>query len=173
MKKVIFKDLPSTETPINASNLNQVQNNIEEEFTNINNKFIGRAVASGQDKITTDGTEQVYKFASKTIHRGSEDTITINTSTGKATINKDIGFVRFFINSQINSTGNSAYLTVKLYKNNTQIGNMRFKPAVNFETRGSSFFYDTLSTGDVLHITITSDSTSLTMNTTTVIMEEL
>lgn len=173
MKKVTFKDLPSTETPINASNLNLVQNNIEEEFTNINNKFIGRITASSQDKTTTAGTEQIYKFASETINRGSEDTITINTSTGKATINKDIGLVRFFVNSQIYSAGSAGHLTVKLYKNNAQLGNMRFKPTTSYETRGSSFFYDTLSVGDVLHITITSDSTSLTMNNTSVIMEEL
>lgn len=29
MKKINFQDLPSTETPINSSNLNQMQNNIE------------------------------------------------------------------------------------------------------------------------------------------------
>lgn len=36
MEKIIFEDLPSTNTPINAENLNKIQENVENE---INNKF--------------------------------------------------------------------------------------------------------------------------------------
>lgn len=35
MEKIIFEDLPSTNTPINANNLNQLQNNIENEINGI------------------------------------------------------------------------------------------------------------------------------------------
>ena len=40
MNKVIFEDLPSTNTPINASNLNLVQNNIENEINGITDKIV-------------------------------------------------------------------------------------------------------------------------------------
>lgn len=32
MEKIIFEDLPSTKTPINATNLNKLQTNIENQF---------------------------------------------------------------------------------------------------------------------------------------------
>lgn len=34
MEKINFQDLPSTSTPVNATNLNAVQTNVETEFTN-------------------------------------------------------------------------------------------------------------------------------------------
>lgn len=40
MNKINFEDLPSTNTPINSANLNQLQDNIENEFNNyINNNL--------------------------------------------------------------------------------------------------------------------------------------
>lgn len=36
MKKIEFKNLPSTETPLSAENLNQLQSNIEESCVAIN-----------------------------------------------------------------------------------------------------------------------------------------
>lgn len=36
MEKIEFKDLPSTDTPINAENLNKIQTNIEIAINNIN-----------------------------------------------------------------------------------------------------------------------------------------
>lgn len=40
MEKVIFEDLPSTNTPINASNLNLVQDNVENEINGITDKIV-------------------------------------------------------------------------------------------------------------------------------------
>lgn len=34
MQKINFQNLPSTETPLNATNLNQLQQNVENEFNN-------------------------------------------------------------------------------------------------------------------------------------------
>lgn len=39
MEKINFNDLPSTDTPINSSNLNQLQTNVENEINFIDNKF--------------------------------------------------------------------------------------------------------------------------------------
>ena len=39
MEKIIFEDLPSTNTPLNASNLNKIQENVENNINEINNKF--------------------------------------------------------------------------------------------------------------------------------------
>lgn len=38
MEKIIFEDLPSTKTPLNAENLNQIQNNIENAIIEIDDK---------------------------------------------------------------------------------------------------------------------------------------
>ena len=37
MNKIEFKDLPDTSTPLNASNLNLIQSNIEDEFERLEN----------------------------------------------------------------------------------------------------------------------------------------
>lgn len=39
MKKIEFKNIPSTETPLSASNLNLMQQNIEDEFNTLNKYF--------------------------------------------------------------------------------------------------------------------------------------
>lgn len=39
MKKIQFKNKPDTTTPVNADNLNLLQENVEEEFNTLNNKF--------------------------------------------------------------------------------------------------------------------------------------
>lgn len=39
MEKIIFEDLPSTKTPLNAHNLNKIQENAEVAIDGINNKF--------------------------------------------------------------------------------------------------------------------------------------
>ena len=138
-----------------------------------NQNLIAQILANTQDKPATAGTEQLYKIATKTISRGSDDIITVNTSTGKATVNKDVGLVRIILNTQVYSTGSATYLTIRGYKNNTQFGNMRFKPQTGYETRASSFFYTTLSKGDILDIRIVSDSTTLTMQNASIIIEQL
>ena len=39
MEKIIFEDLPSTKTPINANNLNKIQENVENAINEVNDKF--------------------------------------------------------------------------------------------------------------------------------------
>lgn len=40
MEKIDFKNLPDTNTPLNAENLNQVQTNVENEFVNTQSKLV-------------------------------------------------------------------------------------------------------------------------------------
>ncbi len=39
MEKIIFEDLPSTKTPLNAENLNQIQTNVENSLNEVDDKF--------------------------------------------------------------------------------------------------------------------------------------
>ena len=39
MEKIIFEDLPSTKTPLNAENLNKIQTNAENAINEVDNKF--------------------------------------------------------------------------------------------------------------------------------------
>lgn len=39
MEKIIFEDLPSTKTPLNAENLNQIQINAQNSINEVDNKF--------------------------------------------------------------------------------------------------------------------------------------
>lgn len=39
MEKIIFEDLPSTKTPLNAENLNKIQENVENAINEVNDKF--------------------------------------------------------------------------------------------------------------------------------------
>lgn len=55
LKKVVFKDLPSTDTPIDANNLNTIQNNTNEALNNLeeqiqaNTNDISTMIESGND----------------------------------------------------------------------------------------------------------------------------
>ena len=68
MEKINFKDLPSTETPINAENLNQMQDNIEDA--------IGEIVGSGSNDYGS-----YVKFADGTMICRRTITKIINCST--------------------------------------------------------------------------------------------
>ena len=182
MEKVIFEDLPSTNTPINANNLNKSQDNAEKAINEVANsvtalkttlegKNIFIIKASGETAITTAGTEQVYAINTKTITRG-EDIITI--ANGKATVKKELGLCRITGSVQIYSApSNVSYLTVRVYKNGISIGNVRFRPLASYQTYPISVFYDEISENDVLEVRMLSDSTSLKLNGVSIIVEQL
>jgi hypothetical protein len=70
MEKIIFEDLPSTKTPLNAENLNKIQENVENNINEINNKFkysteeqiigtwFGKPLYGKTFRLTNIGTEQ-------------------------------------------------------------------------------------------------------------------
>ena len=78
MEKIIFEDLPSTKTPLNAENLNQIQNNIEnaiievdDKVKEINNKNIYSTEEIKTNKIWIDD-KPIYKITiERSISTGS------------------------------------------------------------------------------------------------------
>lgn len=58
MNKINFENLPSTNTPINSSNLNQMQTNVENEFANKYNLTRGTVIPNNSDlnNFTTLGS---------------------------------------------------------------------------------------------------------------------
>lgn len=57
MEKINFEDLPSKNTPINATNLNQIQTNVENEFEKTNNNVSTLDTKVG-DLTTLNTTDQ-------------------------------------------------------------------------------------------------------------------
>lgn len=73
MEKIIFEDLPSTKTPLNATNLNKIQENFEESINKINDEIIlinNKSVFSTKEQkigMWIDGKSLYRKTLSKTI----------------------------------------------------------------------------------------------------------
>lgn len=66
MEKIIFEDLPSTNTPINANNLNTVQDNVERALENTGGAG-NLKIALGLDQDTYDSTA-TYSVGDLVIH---------------------------------------------------------------------------------------------------------
>ena len=64
MQKINFQDLPSTTTPINASNLNQIQTNTENAINSINTLTLihQRAYSSGWQTEGTFSSSAKYVY---------------------------------------------------------------------------------------------------------------
>ena len=124
MEKIVFEDLPSTTTPLNASNLNKIQENaenaiedIEKQITSINEKFI------------TGKYIRVVKLSTQAVPRASVvdviwDISTTNTTNGilKLEDNKIVlkeGNHTVLINVQVqNIDDTTKYLYVKKSEGN-------------------------------------------------------
>ena len=100
MEKINFNDLPSTDTPINSSNLNQLQTNVENEINVVNKKF---NYSTSEQRIGTwiDGKDlfrRVYNCG-KLTNAG-----TTTVSTGLSNVNYiDMSGVAIYIG--VGSTG--------------------------------------------------------------------
>lgn len=115
MNKITFKDLPSTETPINAENLNLMQENIENTIES--KTLLWEGIASARDSITLNDDYTKYNF--------------LHIVTGTETLD----FGSALIASTI-STGNEIDAS-KLYVNGngqTQIHSARFFTTGNNKT---------------------------------------
>lgn len=64
MEKIIFEDLPSTNTPLNAENLNKIQDNIEDAIQElINKEIVLYENATGSNgTITLSDSIENYKY---------------------------------------------------------------------------------------------------------------
>lgn len=58
MEKIIFENYPSTETPLNANNLNQLQDNVEEALSDLNEDIEESITEATEKNIITASLEQ-------------------------------------------------------------------------------------------------------------------
>lgn len=108
MEKIIFEDLPSTKTPLNASNLNQIQENVEvainelkQEIINVTGNFINVKKNSTQSISANTYTNIVW------------DIETYNDTNGLLVLN----------NNKISLTSGTHNLLVIIQTQNTNAAN--------------------------------------------------
>jgi hypothetical protein len=112
MKKIEFQDYPSTETPLNAGNMNGMQTNIEEEF-DVRGNAIEVSLSVAQ---TITGTDQVkVNFDEVTVQSG--ELLTLDNNGIK--IGKGISTI--LVNYTLWIENNKGYGSVHVFKNNEQL----------------------------------------------------
>lgn len=117
MQKITFEDLPSTNTPINASNLNALQTNVENAIPILN--YHRRMMASTTNWTTTN---QFIAFPFSTFVEGDSSLITWNNNN-TFTLNKNVKKIRIRGQMQFqNKTGSECWLMADIFKNGGQIG---------------------------------------------------
>lgn len=63
MQKINFENLPSTNTPINATNLNAIQDNAENEINSLRNDFSKKIIQMIKSENTDDYTTSFNNFS--------------------------------------------------------------------------------------------------------------
>lgn len=92
MEKIQFENLPSTNTPINADNLNLLQDNVENEFNNItNSKIVFEQSYKSTDAQDIEIDASDYLFYEVLYQCGQYDGI---QTTGKIPIGKQTQLLR-------------------------------------------------------------------------------
>lgn len=113
MEKINFTNLPDQTTPVNASNMNLMQNNIENA---INTKNIITATISSNHTIQTSNTYEQLILNSKT-SKGSSFTL---TNDGAILIGSGISVIKLSANVSFNSvTAGLKWITI--YKNDAVV----------------------------------------------------
>ena len=112
MNLIEFQDYPSTETPLNASNLNQVQTNVKEEF-DIRGNAIEASMSTAQNITGTDQSK--VKFDEVKVQSG--ELLTLDNNGIK--IGKGISTI--LVNYTLWIENNGGYASVHVYKNNEQL----------------------------------------------------
>ena len=105
MEKIIFEDLPSTKTPLNAENLNKIQDNIENAINKINNEIISinnKSVFSTEEQII--GTW----FGKPLYRKNLSKTITSSTNADLGSIN-DVDYINVVDGCTKFVSGSNAY----------------------------------------------------------------
>ena len=123
MEKIEFKDLPDTTTSLSASNLNTMQNNIEDEF---NKKELQYIIATINNTQTTSTD---YYVTLNTIHSNQGN---FTLSNGAIVIGEGIHHIRISASIFCDqwATGDK-YLWTKIYKNSTFVSG-----SINSSTTG-------------------------------------
>ena len=111
MEKIIFEDLPSTKTPINSINLNQLQNNIEYEITK---KYIQLGI---KENINIDTTYKNIIFDD--IKQDGDLFIVNEDGSIKIKSGVENGKLKIHFHSNIGGNGINAVsnINITIYKN--------------------------------------------------------
>lgn len=142
MDKITFKDYPDTTTPLNASNLNQIQANVENAINSANSNISTAQtdinnIESDITTIKTNATNLTNRVSNLEITRGLpayvDGYIDCDTTT------------EYFILTQINTPNNSFYFVFTLFFANKTATASRTQIAIPYN-------YSTASTKNTVYL---------------------
>lgn len=101
MKKINFKDRPNTETPISASNLNLVQQNVEEELDKLNLKagLFNLTTSLSTGFATSSETFQSVPNMKQNITIAGENSLCLITVTHPIHVTNRVGYSSLFVDN--------------------------------------------------------------------------
>lgn len=73
MQKINFEDYPSTNTPIDADNLNDLQDNVEEAIEELKEVILYEDETGATDNITLEDDISNYKYFEVSAYRGDKE----------------------------------------------------------------------------------------------------
>ena len=164
MKKIIFEDLPNTNTPINATNLNKLQENIEEEINKTNELNYISCGSDGTEPYTAYGWEDI-PTTTEALKIGEKLTL----ENGVVKIGTGISYVKVsgfaIINVTNNNNSNAYEYMVNVRKNEDGVIHNRIGIGAG-ETQQTIFIIPetiiSVTQGDIIKLSSYSTSGQLT-----------
>ena len=155
MNKITFKDLPSTETPLSASNLNQMQTNIENAIKLTKNII---EVRPSTTTLTSNSEQTLQLHTEVPIKNGN----LLSKSGNTVVIGQGVSIIKvsFAIWFQSGSAGKK-YFNVKLNSETKKTWVFRFDTAPDYENIvGTAIFK--VNAGDVISFSLRGTTNDLT-----------
>ena len=113
MKKIEFKNLPDTTTPINATNLNKLQTNVENAVSEAVQSNIITANLAEETPLSTTSSTKVPLVA--TVNVGDKLSIT----DGGIVIGTGVKNIKVYANARFDTTAEGNILTLYIKNNGT------------------------------------------------------
>ena len=103
MEKINFTNYPNTDKPINAENLNQMQNNIENEIKESRLKSAILVALSENKSLTVSTAWSDITIPFNKVLKKIGDGFSLNTSTGTITASENVKNVKVTIGVKVNN----------------------------------------------------------------------
>lgn len=103
MEKINFTNYPNTDKPINAENLNQMQNNIENEIKESRLKSAILVALTENKSLTVSTAWSDITIPFNKVLRKIGDGFSLNTSTGTITASENVKNVKVTIGVKVNN----------------------------------------------------------------------
>lgn len=103
MEKINFTNYPNTDKPINAENLNQMQNNIENEIKESRLKSAILVALTENKSLTVSTAWSDITIPFNKVLRKIGDGFSLNTSTGVITASENVKNVKVTIGVKVNN----------------------------------------------------------------------